>query len=66
MIKRQNAVSAMKAAKAAKMGKVRSKPSSVSFIAVGSVAVRSNRVIISGRRDLPLVKAVKTNKAHKK
>lgn len=66
MLKRHDAVSAMKAAKAAKTGKVISKPNGVSFLAVGSLAIRSNRVIISSRRDLPLVGTVKTNKARKK
>ena len=66
MIKRHDAVSAMKAAKATKTGKVSQKSTGVSFFAVGSVAVRSNRVMITGRRDLPLVGAAKTNKTLKK
>lgn len=63
MIKRHNAITAMKAAKTGRT--VKSK-SSCSFLAVGHTAVRSNRVLITERRDMPLVGSVRSNKPHKK
>lgn len=56
IMKKYDAMTAMKAAK--RGGSVAASRSSVSFLAVPKTTVRSNRVLITDRRDVPTVKAV--------
>lgn len=54
-MKKYDAITAMKLSK--RGGSAEASRSSVSFLAVSKTTVRSNRVLITDRRDVPTVKA---------
>lgn len=61
IMKKYDAMTAMKAVR--RSGNVAASRSSVTFLAVSKMTVRSNRVLITDRRDVPTVKpAVKRSK----